>query len=160
MQRLVRVADATTLVVERDGLQTAVTLADVDVPPARRAETVAYLETMVGAWMLVENGNVYRSPDGAFVNAEVRRRLAGDAAPSFELHPMTILGMTPAWPQRSESQHGSQRVPEKRAAKPRARAPSASGASSMAPAQMKTFRSAATKLPLSKRRLCRRTPKK
>jgi hypothetical protein len=116
MQRLVRVADATTLVVERDGFQTAVALAGVDVPPARRAETIAYLETMVGSWVLVENGNVYRSPDGAFVNAEVRRRLAANAAPAVELHPMTVLGIAAPGPERSEPAH----APEKRAAKPRA----------------------------------------
>ena len=113
MQRLVRVADAMTVVVERDGLQTAVALADVDVPAARRAETIAYLETMVGAWVLVENGNVYRSPDGAFLNAEVRRRLAGDAAPAVELHPMTVLGVSAPRPARSESAHapaGSRRL--------------------------------------------------
>lgn len=121
MQRLVRVADATTLVVERDGLQTAVTLAAVDVPPARRAETIAYLETMVGSWVLVENGNVYRSPDGAYINGEVRRRLAANVAPVIELHPMTILGIAPPLPEQTTS--SAPRAPraqqQKRAAKPR-----------------------------------------
>ena len=89
-------------------------------PPARRAETIAYLETMVGAWVLVENGNVYRSPDGAFLNAELRRRLAGDAAPAVELHPMTVLGVSAPRPARSESAHGPATTTAKRAAKPRA----------------------------------------
>lgn len=120
MQRLVRVADASTVVVERDGLQTAVTLAGVEVPPGRRAETVAYLETMIGSWVLVENGNVYRSPDGAFVNAELRRRLAGDAAPAVELHPMTVLGVAAPRTARAESMRGTQPAAQKRAAKPRA----------------------------------------
>ena len=124
MQRLVRVVDATTLVVERDGLQTAVTLAAVDVPPARRAETVAYLETMVGAWVLVENGDVYRSPDGAFLNAELRRRLAGDSAPPVELHAMTVLGIAAPRPEHaSSSAPAAPRAPQKRAAKPRRASP-------------------------------------
>jgi hypothetical protein len=125
MQRLVRIADATTLVVEHDGLQTAVSLSAVDVPPARRAETVAYLETMVGAWVLVEQGNVYRSPDGVFVNAEVRRRLAGGAAPPVELHPMTVLGVSAPGPSRTttttKTPRAPARTPKERAPKERAR---------------------------------------
>jgi hypothetical protein len=115
MQRLIRVADATTIVVERDGTQTAVTLTGVEVPPERRAETVAYLQTMTGSWMLVEGGNVYRSPDGAFVNAELRRRLAAEAAPIVELHPMTILGVA-----APGAQHAS-RAPAKRTTRPHPR---------------------------------------
>lgn len=124
MQRLVRVVDATTVVVERDGLETAVTLAGVDVPPARRAETMAWLQTMTGSWMLVEGGNVYRSPDGAFINAELRRRLAADEAPIAELHPMTILGVAAPGAARATrgSASGAKSAPAKRASTPK-RAP-------------------------------------
>src|SRR5437879_2735364 len=74
MARVVRVAGWRTIVVESDGRQTAVTLANVDISPARQHEGAAYLETLVGSWVLVENGNVYRSPDALFVNSEMRSR--------------------------------------------------------------------------------------
>jgi hypothetical protein len=75
MARFVRAVDGQTIVVERDGMQVAVTLTGVAVPPEQQAAARAFLEhELTGSWLLVEGGNVYRSPDTFFVNGAMRQR--------------------------------------------------------------------------------------
>jgi hypothetical protein len=73
LARFVRVADAQTIVVERDRMQVAVTLAGVEVAPADDAAARAWLaQTLAGRWLLVEDGIVYRSPDALCINNAMR----------------------------------------------------------------------------------------
>ena len=75
MVRFVRAADGQTIVIERDGMQVAVTLDGVSVPPEEQSAARAFLEhELAGSWLLIEGGNVYRSPDTFFVNAAMQKR--------------------------------------------------------------------------------------
>jgi hypothetical protein len=94
MARVVRVIDWRTVVVECDGRQTAVTLVNVNVSPVRQREAAGYLETLVGSWVLVENGNVYCSPDALLINGEMRNRFS-PTPDEMEHHAMTYFGSSP-----------------------------------------------------------------
>lgn len=74
MARAVGVIDSHTITVEVDGRRSSVALSGVSVSPAEEAAAIEYLHRLVdGAWVYVEDGNVYRSPDGLFVNGEMQR---------------------------------------------------------------------------------------
>jgi len=86
MVRFVRAADGQTIVIERGGMQVAVTLDGVNVAPEEQSAARAFLEhELAGAWLVVEGGNVYRSPDSFFVNAAMQKRgyLRGNARETF-----------------------------------------------------------------------------
>ncbi|HJW96504.1 MAG TPA: hypothetical protein VJ901_23035 [Thermoanaerobaculia bacterium] len=75
MVRFVRAVDGQTIVIDRNGTQVVVTLNGVTVQPEDQAAARAFLEhELAGRWLLVENGNVYRSPDTLFVNAAMQQR--------------------------------------------------------------------------------------
>jgi len=75
MVRFVRAVDGQTIVIDRDGTQVAVTLAEVNVQPEDQAAARLFLEhELTGRWLFVENGNVYRSPDTLFVNRAMQQR--------------------------------------------------------------------------------------
>jgi hypothetical protein len=74
MSRVVAVTDSRTIVVETDGARSTVVLKGVVI--AAEEETVAadFLRRLVGgSWVLVEQGDLYRSPDALYVNAEMIR---------------------------------------------------------------------------------------
>jgi hypothetical protein len=69
MVRVARVTDSRTIVL--DGGRT-VTLRGVDIPPADEAMAADYLRSLLGnGWVLVEDGDVYRSPDALYVNGQL-----------------------------------------------------------------------------------------
>jgi hypothetical protein len=103
MARVVHVVDWRTVVVESEGRQTAVTLTNVVVSPVRQLEATRYLETLTGSWVLVENGNVYRSPDGLFVNGEMRARFT-PTPDEMEHHAMTYFGESPPVAKRASAE--------------------------------------------------------
>ena len=75
MVRFVRAVDGQTIVVDRNGTQVVVTLDGVNVQPEDQTAARTFLEReLAGKWLLVENGNVYRSPDTLFVNGAMRQR--------------------------------------------------------------------------------------
>jgi hypothetical protein len=75
MVRFVRAVDGQTIVIDRDGMQIAVALNGVSVQPEDQAAARAFLEhELTGKWLLVENGNVWRSPDTWFVNGAMQQR--------------------------------------------------------------------------------------
>ena len=75
MVRFVRAVDGQTIVIDRDGTQVAVTLTGVSVQPEDQAAARAFLEhELAERWLLVENGNVWRSPDTLFVNGAMQQR--------------------------------------------------------------------------------------
>ena len=75
MSRVTEVRNSRTLVVETSGVPAVVELRNVVVPPDDEQAAADYLRRLVaGKWVLVENGDVYRSPDGLHVNDALRRR--------------------------------------------------------------------------------------
>jgi hypothetical protein len=75
MARVVAVTDSRTIVVAVQGRQTTVTLSELSVPKTEEPAAIEYLHRLLdGAWVYVEDGNVYRSPDGLYVNGEMQRR--------------------------------------------------------------------------------------
>jgi type II secretory pathway component GspD/PulD (secretin) len=75
MVRFVRAVDGQTIVIDRNGTQVAVTLTGVSVQPEDQAAARTFLEhELTGKWLLVENGNVWRSPDTWFVNGAMQQR--------------------------------------------------------------------------------------
>lgn len=88
MARFARVIDSRTIVVERTGATEVVHLSNVDVPANDERAAREYLEkTLTSAFVYVENGEVYRSPDALFINRELAYRAY--AAPSLK---MRVLG--------------------------------------------------------------------
>jgi hypothetical protein len=75
MSRVVAVTDSRTIVVEADGARSSVVLKGVAIEPDEEKVAVDFLRRLVaGSWVLVERGDVYRSPDALYINAEMIRR--------------------------------------------------------------------------------------
>lgn len=75
MSRVLAVRDSHTLIVQTNGVQYAVSMKGIDVGPEDEARAADYLRRLLAnSWVLIENGDVYRSPDGLFVNGEIARR--------------------------------------------------------------------------------------
>src|SRR3954465_2414245 len=72
MARFSKVIDSRTIVVERIDGSGAVHLTNVGVPAEDEQAARDYIEEkLTGSYVLVENGNVYRSPDALFINREL-----------------------------------------------------------------------------------------
>jgi len=88
MSRFAKVIDSHTIVVERIDATEVVHLTNVQVPAEDEQAAREYLEEkLTGAWVYVESGNVYRSPDALFINRELAYGAYG--APSLK---MRVLG--------------------------------------------------------------------
>lgn len=75
MVRYVRAVDGQTIVIDRNGTQVVVALAGVSVQPEDQVAARAFLDhELTGYWLMVEGGNVYRSPDVFFVNRAMQQR--------------------------------------------------------------------------------------
>lgn len=75
MSRVLEIRDSRTLVVDTKGVTSVVELRDVRIAPEDERVAADYLRrTVASRWVLVENGDVYRSPDGLHVNDAMRRR--------------------------------------------------------------------------------------
>ncbi len=84
MYRVVRVSGPSTIVVIRDNVQTEVALAGIEIIDPHNA--MAFLSWTVGSsWVMIENGQVYRSPDAMLINAELVKK--GFARPTAALAP-------------------------------------------------------------------------
>lgn len=84
MSRVIAVHDSRSITVDTNGRKEKVTLRGVEITPDHEAIAVEYLRGLIGrAWVLVEHGDVYRSPDGLFVNGEMRRH-AWRTSPSMK----------------------------------------------------------------------------
>lgn len=102
MVRVARVVDSHTIVL--DGGNT-VTLRGVEIPPADEALATDYLRSLLGnCWVLVENGDVYRSPDGLYVNGQLithayrattRMTYLGESMPAPRAAKVTPAATTP-----------------------------------------------------------------
>jgi hypothetical protein len=93
MSRVIAVRDSRTLVVQTNGRQSVITLKDVNIAPAEEAIAVEYLRRLIAnAWVLTDNGDVYRSPDTLYVNGEMIRR-AWHTAPGMRYLGQLDLGV-------------------------------------------------------------------
>ena len=81
MARVVAIVDPQTITVDCNGVVTTVRLAGIEITDGHNA--LALLNwTLRDAWVMVENGLVYRSPDGLLVNRElVAKRFAVSTSP-------------------------------------------------------------------------------
>ncbi len=83
MSRVVAINDSRTIVVETNGVQSTIIMKGVDISPGEEILATEHLHKLLDrAWVYVEDGNVYRSPDGLYVNAELQRH-AWRAAPGM-----------------------------------------------------------------------------
>ena len=81
MSRVVAIVDPQTITIDCNGVVANVRLAGIEITDARNAFALLSW-TVSDAWVLVENGLVYRSPDGLLVNRElVAKRFAVSTAP-------------------------------------------------------------------------------
>ena len=71
MTRVTRIINGRTIATEN----ATVVLLGVQIPPEEEGAATEYLHRLLdGTWVYVEDGNVYRSPDALYVNAEMQRR--------------------------------------------------------------------------------------
>jgi hypothetical protein len=74
MSHIVGVRDSRTIVAETNGIVSTVTLKDVVVPLDEEPQAADYLRRMLAnAWVFIEKGDVYRSPDALFINGDMNR---------------------------------------------------------------------------------------
>jgi hypothetical protein len=119
MARVVNVIDSHTITVEVAGRRSAVVLSGVTVSPAEEAAAVEHLHHLIdGVWVYVENGDVYRSPDGLYVTGEMQRhawwstpnmRYLGLAEPGPRTAPAKAPAVKRPSPGKAASPSGSQR---------------------------------------------------
>ncbi len=70
MTRVVGIINSHTIVVEHS----TIVLRGVDIPSGEEIAATEYLHRLLdGAWVYAEDGDIYRSPDGLYVNAEMQR---------------------------------------------------------------------------------------
>ena len=73
MVRVVDVANAPSIVVEHDGVRSQIVLSGIEITDP--ANAIAFLTwSLQSSWVMIENGQVYRSPDGMLINAELVRK--------------------------------------------------------------------------------------
>ena len=96
MVRVIAVTDSRTIVIDSNGARTSVTLSGVSVATEEESAAADYLRRIVGdAWVYVEGGEVYRSPDALYVNGEMIRH-SWRTSPSMKYLGELELGPRPA----------------------------------------------------------------
>ena len=117
MSRVVSVQDSRTILVEFAGRRSVVVLTGVAVVAADEASAADFLCRMLaGAWVLVEDGEVYRSPDALYINGEMIRH-AWRTAPN-----MRYLGQFDPGPRTSAATAAPRKAkPVSTPARPRSR---------------------------------------
>ena len=75
MSRVVGVRDSRTILAETNGIVSTITLKNVAVAAEEEQQAVDYLRQLIGSkWVFIDSGDVYRSPDALFINADMNRR--------------------------------------------------------------------------------------
>lgn len=102
MVRVIDIPDAHTLVVERNGNRETLTLQGIVITDEAQAAQLLHW-TLRDAWVLADQGLVYRSPDALFLNRElVTRGYARATQPGIEPEShlvVTYLGeLNQPWP--------------------------------------------------------------
>jgi hypothetical protein len=94
MARVVAISGPSSIVVERDGIRSTVELSGITIIDPHNASALLHW-SLLSTWVLVENGQVYRSPDGMLINAELVKKgfaqFAEGAAPP-PTTPVVYLG--------------------------------------------------------------------
>jgi len=75
MARVLNVVNSRTIRVQVAGQQSMVALTGVEISAEEEGAATEYMHRLLdGTWVYVENGSVYRSPDGLYINGELQRR--------------------------------------------------------------------------------------
>src|SRR2546427_10483213 len=75
MSAVIAVTGIIIIVDETDGARSTVVLKGVVIAAEEETAAANFLRRLVGgSWVLVEQGDIYRSPDALYVNAEMIRR--------------------------------------------------------------------------------------
>jgi len=75
MARVLNVVTSRQIRVQIAGHQSTVALTGVEISAEEEIVATEYLHRLLdGTWVYVENGSVYRSPDGLYINGEMQRR--------------------------------------------------------------------------------------
>lgn len=119
MYRVTGIAGPSTIVVDRDGIRSEVVLTGIEITDPRNA--VGFLSWSLGSsWVMVEDGQVYRSPDGLLINAELVKkgfaRFADGTAPTA--HSAVYLGELDLGPRPAVRAPARAPAPRARAARP------------------------------------------
>jgi len=131
MAHVITVIDSRTVVVESNGSRSTVFLSGVAIDASEETAAAAFLHQLVDrTWVYVEGGNVYRSPDGLYVNGEMQRH-AWRTVPGMRYLGQSIAGAprvesAAPTPTRVRARAGKSRTPT--GAK-RRKAPKAKGTS-------------------------------
>ncbi len=116
MSRFSKVIDSHTIVVERIDATEVVHLTNVDVPAVDEKAAREYLEEkLTGAYVYVENGNVYRSPDALFINRELAYGAYG--APSLKMRVLGEINPGPRPQAKAEPVRAPMQIPRPRTAR-------------------------------------------
>ncbi len=101
MTRVIGVIDSHTIAIAGS----KVVLRGVDIPASEEIAATQYLRGLLtGAWVYVEDGDVYRSPDALYVNGEMQRhawrtvpgmRYLGESYPGSRPRAQTALRVKP-----------------------------------------------------------------
>jgi hypothetical protein len=95
MSRVIGINDSRTITVEANGVASTVVLKNVDLSPLEEDAARDYLHRQLDrAWVYIEDGDVYRSPDGLYINAELRRH-AWMTSPGMRYLGELMLGPRP-----------------------------------------------------------------
>lgn len=95
MSRVVGISDSRTITVEANGVASIIVLKNVDVSPLEEDAARDYLRRQLDrAWVYIEDGDVYRSPDGLYMNGELRRH-AWLTSPGMRYLGEVMLGPRP-----------------------------------------------------------------
>jgi hypothetical protein len=93
MFRVIQVLSSRAMRIDSAGKVEQVILRDVQIAAEDEKVAAGYLRKAVeNRWVYIENGDVYRSPDGLFINDAMRRRV---------WRGMTILGELPPLPRQA-----------------------------------------------------------
>ncbi len=74
MSHVVGIRDSRTIIVDTNGVTSAITLKNVETASEEETQAADYLRrTLANTWVFIDSGDVYRSPDALYVNADMRQ---------------------------------------------------------------------------------------
>ena len=115
MARVVRVKGPSTIVVAHDNVEREVVLTGIEVTDPTNA-TAFLMWTIGSSWVMVENGQVYRSPDGMLINAElVKKGFARSTASDVPRTNAVYLGQVDLGPREKATGRAPAKAPAPRA---------------------------------------------
>jgi hypothetical protein len=115
MVRVVGVKGPSTIVVLRDNVESEVALTGIEITDPQNA--AAFLRwSLASSWVMIENGQVYRSPDAMLINAElVKKGFARSTAGIDNVRNGVYLGELDLGPRDKTASRAPAKAPAPRA---------------------------------------------